>query len=258
MHVSSRKADRACRRILTLIASGALMATALMLPPAAHAATVGSGKAATESRAVSGFQAISLRGSIDVLVRQGNSEGVTVRADDNILPLVQTVVEGTGDTRSLRIQFNSGESVRTNTRVVVTVDVVKLEAIASSGSGDITIEALKTPTLMMSISGSSDAALRQLDTERLSISMAGSGDVQASGRATRLEVSIAGSGDVRTRELLASDVSVSIAGSGDASVTAQRTIGVAIAGSGDVEYGGGAILAKRSIAGSGSVRQREP
>jgi hypothetical protein len=110
----------------------------------------------------------------------------------------------------------------------------------------------------MSISGSSDAALKQLDTERLSISIAGSGDVKASGRAARLEVSIAGSGDVRARELLAADVSVSIAGSGDASVTAQRTLSVAIAGSGDVEYGGGATLAKRSIAGSGSVRQRQP
>ena len=259
MHFSSRQADRARRRTLTLVTSGALTTIALMLAPAAaRATTVGSGKAATENRAVSSFQTISLRGSIDVVVHQGNSESVTVRADDNILPLVQTVVEGTGDTRTLRIQFKSGESVRTNTQVVVTVHVVKLEAIASSGSGDITIEALKTPTLTMSISGSSDAALKQLDTERLSISIAGSGDVKASGRAARLEVSIAGSGDVRTRELLAGDVSVSIAGSGDASVTAQRTISVAIAGSGDVEYGGGAVLAKRSIAGSGSVRQRQP
>lgn len=258
MHVTSHLADRARRRTLTLITSGALMATALMLAPTARATTVGSGKATNENRAVSGFQTISLRGSIDVVVRQGNSESVTVRADDNILALVQTEVEGSGATRTLRIQFKSGESVRTKTQVVVTVDVVNLEAIASSGSGDITIEALKTPTLTMSISGSSDATLKQIDTERLSISIAGSGDVQASGRAARLAVSIAGSGDLRTSALQAGDVSVSIAGSGDASVTAQQTISVAIAGSGDVEYGGGATLARRSVSGSGSIRQRQP
>jgi len=231
--------------------------TAAALAPAA-AATTGSGNVVTETRAVSGYQSIALRGAIDVVVRQGSREGVQVRADDNVAPLVQTVVEGSGDARTLRIQFKAGESVRTRTPVVVTVDVVKLSAVASSGSGDIRIEALNTPALTLSISGSSDAKLEQLDTEQLSISIAGSGDVQARGRAARFEISIAGSGDVNARELAAGDANVSIAGSGDASLTVQKTISVAIAGSGDVEYGGGATLAKRSIAGSGTVRQRQP
>jgi hypothetical protein len=230
---------------------------AFALAPAL-AATTGSGNAVTEPRPVSGFQAIALRGAIDLVVRQAGREGVQVRADDNVAPLVQTVVEGSGDARTLRIQFKAGESVRTKTPVVVTVDVVKLSAVASSGSGDVRIEALETPALTLSISGSSDARLERLDTEQLSISIAGSGDVQARGRAARLDVSIAGSGDVQARELAAGDVSVSISGSGDASLTAQKTLSVSIAGSGNVEYGGGATLAKHVVAGSGSVRQRQP
>ena len=71
-------------------------------------------------------------------------------------------------------------------------------------------------------------------------------------------MSIAGSGDLRARELAAGEVSVTIAGSGDASVTAQKTLSVAIAGSGDVDYGGGAVVTNKRIAGSGSVRQRQP
>ena len=217
----------------------ALLAATAFIGPA-HAATItGSGKAATETRSVSSFQAISMRGDIDVIVRQGSSEGVQVRADNNILPLVQTVVEGSGDARTLRIQYRPGEAVRAKTPVVVNVDVVKLSALA------------------LSLSGSSDAKLRQLETEQFSIRIAGSGDVRASGRAAKLDISIAGSGDVQARELAAGDVSVSIAGSGDASVTAQKTLGVAIAGSGDVEYGGAATLAK-SVVGSGTVRKRQP
>ncbi len=231
--------------------------SAVALAPA-MAATNGNGKALTETRAVSGFQAIALRGAIALVVRQGGREGVQVRADENLVPLVQTVVEGSGETRTLRIQFRAGESVRAVTPVVVTVDVVKLGSVASSGSGDIRIETLVTPALSLSISGSSDAKLEQLDTEQLSLSIAGSGDVQVRGRAAKFDVSIAGSGDVNARELTAGDVDVSIAGSGDAKVTAQKTISVAIAGSGDVEYGGDAVLGKRSVAGSGSVRQRRP
>lgn len=234
-----------------LFALGLLLAVV-----ATHAATTGSGKAATESREASGFAAISLRGGIDLVVRQGAREGVQVTADDNLLSLLQTVVEGSGEQRTLVIQWPRGETIRTRARTVVTVDVVRLTALASSGSGDIAVEALKTPQLTLSISGSSDARLMKLDTEQLRVSISGSGDVSASGKAGKLGLSIAGSGDLRARELTADDVDISIAGSGNADVQAARTLAVAIAGSGDVQYSGAATLAKSRIAGSGTIRQR--
>lgn len=244
-------------RALTPMTRLALFALTLLLPmAAAHAEVIGSGKAATETREASGFAAISLRGGMDVIVRQGAREAVQVTADDNLLPLLQTTVEGSGDQRTLVIQWQRGENIRTRARTVVTVDVVKLTALASSGSGDMVVEALKTPALALSISGSSNARLSALDTEQLRVAITGSGDVSASGKATQLSLSIAGSGDLRARELLADDVSLSISGSGDASVRANKTLAVSIAGSGDVEYSGPATITKSRVAGSGSIRQR--
>ena len=240
------------RRVLMLWAGIALASSA-------HALTTGSGRSASEIRRDLGaFQAIAMQGDIDVVVRQAAGERVQVQADDNLLPLLETVVEDSGGRRTLYIRWKAGESVRKKNPVLVTVDVRELNALATSGSGDVTIEALKTPAFALSISGSSDANLRQLDTERLQLSIAGSGDVQASGRAARIEVSIAGSGGLHARELAAAEVSVSIAGSGSASVTAAKSIGVSIAGSGDVDYSGGALLAQMSIVGSGSVKKRAP
>ena len=190
-----------------------------------------------------------MRGGIDLVVRQGARETVQVSADDNLLPLLQTTVEGSGESRTLVIQWARGENIRTRAKAVVTVDVVKLTALASSGSGDMVVEVLKTPALALSISGSSDARLSGLDTQQLRVAITGSGDEQASGKAGKLNVSIAGSGDVRTRALLADDVTISIAGSGDASVQANKTIAVAIAGSGDVEYAGAATITHSRIAG---------
>ncbi len=218
--------------------------------------TSGSGTLATDNRALSGFSAIAARGSLDIVVRQGEREGVQVRGDDNIVPLVETTLEGSGENRTLRIQLKSGESIRSKLKLEVTVDVIRLNSVASSGSGAILIKPLKTPSLTLAISGSSDARLEQLDAVQLSISIAGSGDVKAAGKATKLDISIAGSGAVRSRDLAADEVSVSIAGSGDASVTANKSLAVSIAGSGDVEYGGTATLAKSRVAGSGSIRQR--
>jgi Putative auto-transporter adhesin, head GIN domain len=241
---------------LKMLRAGLFLFTLLLPALPTHAATIGSGKAATETREVSGFAAISLRGGMDLVVRQGTREGVQVTADDNLLPLLQTVVEGSGEQRTLVIQWPRGETIRTRAKTVVTVDVVKLTAIAASGSGDVSVEPLKTPALTLSISGSSDARLMKLDTEQLRVSISGSGSVVASGKAAQLGLSIAGSGDVRARELAADDVDVSIAGSGNADVQAAKTLAVAIAGSGDVAYSGAATLTKSRIAGSGTIRQR--
>lgn len=235
----------------------ALCSLALLLPlAAARAAATGSGKAATERREVSGFSAIALRGGMDLVVRQAAREGVQVTADDNLLPLLQTTLEGSGESRTLVIQWARGENIRPRVRTLVMVDVVKLATLASSGSGDLVVERLKTAALALSISGSSDARLNSLDTEQLRLTVRGSGDVQASGRTGLLSVSIAGSGDVQAGELVADDVTISIAGSGDASVQANKTIAVSIAGSGDVEYAGAASITNSRIAGSGSVRRR--
>ena len=213
---------------------------------------VGSGKSATETRQVRDFQAISSRGSMNVVVRQSDHEAVQVKGDDNIVPLVETTLEG----HTLVVAMKKGANISTRSDLVVTVDVIALNAISSSGSGDVRIESLKTPALKISLSGSSDAKLMSLRAGDLDISISGSGDVGGAGSAGRLHVDIAGSGDVRLQDLPADDVSVGIAGSGDAEVTANKTLKVSVAGSGDVTYHGAGALVKSSIAGSGSITHR--
>jgi hypothetical protein len=225
--------------------------------PAAHAAfTLGSGRPATETRAVGEFEAISTAGSIDIVVRQGAKESVEVTADDNLLPLVETTVESGSRGRTLSIRTQRGASFHTRSPMRVTVTVVKLSAIASSGSGNVEVQALTTPALKLSIAGSSDAVMRGLKTTTLEIGISGSGDVKVDGTATQVRVSIAGSGNAALSELVADDVTVSIAGSGDANVTANKSLDVRVAGSGDVIYGGNAPQVHSKIAGSGSVTKR--
>ncbi len=222
----------------------------------AWAATTGSGQARTETREVSDFDGIALAGSIGLVVRQSGREAVEVRADDNLLPLIETVVESGVAGRTLHVRIKRGESVRTKTPIVVTVDLMRLTRLASAGSGDVRIENLKSPKLKLSLSGSSDAKLQQLAIDELTLSVAGSGSVSAAGTAGQAKASIAGSGNLELKTLVADDVSISIAGSGDAKVTANKALRVSIAGSGDVEYSGDATEVKSSVAGSGRVTRR--
>src|SRR5215208_2438155 len=52
----------------------------------------GSGIAKTETREVNGFSAISFNVIGKVVVTQGKTQSLTVTADDNILPLLETQV----------------------------------------------------------------------------------------------------------------------------------------------------------------------
>lgn len=228
----------------------------LGLPSESRAADgTGSGRVASETRSVADFQRIELNGSMDLKVRQGTPQSVRVEADDNLLSLLQTVVEGSGNDARLSIQWQPRQSIRPRAKVLVTVVVPTLRGVALKGSGDLQLDALDTPALKLALSGSGDARIKDLSTEELVLSLAGSGDVAGQGRAARLRISIAGSGDVSLADLQADDVRVSIAGSGNAAVHAQKSLEVSIAGSGDVSYSG-APSVKSTVAGSGSVRKR--
>ena len=216
---------------------------------------VGSGKVQTEARKVSGFSAIALQGSMKLVLRQGAREGVEVRADDNLLALIETRVVDRSGVPTLEIGAKSGSSYSTRREITVVVDLVTLQALSVTGSGDATSEGLKAAKLNLAITGSGDVRLRQLGVDELSIKISGSGDVDVAGRTAKLGVVINGSGDVRARDLDAQDVSISIAGSGNASVTARKSLAVSIAGSGDVVYAGDATV-KSAIAGAGSVKKR--
>lgn len=244
-------------RTLASIVTALLAGAVLSFAPPAEARTVGSGKVATEAREVGDFDAITTEGAIDIVVRQAAKAAVSVQADDNLLPVIETVVESRAHGRTLVVRTKRGESAswRGDT-VKVTVDVVQLCAITSAGSGDVRVESLATPALKLTIAGSSDARLAGLDTDRLELSIAGSGDVVGAGRARQLKLGIAGSGDADLGALVADEVSVRIAGSGNANVTANRSLDVAVAGSGDVRYGGAAAAVNLSAAGSGTVRKR--
>jgi carbon monoxide dehydrogenase subunit G len=266
--IPSHSASGTSRRaalVTTLIGALALTSAlaAVFTPGPAYAASVqGSGNSATETRTLEAFEAVSLSGAMDLVVRQGAQQSVQVQADDNLLPMLETLVESgrNGNTLKVRWKRDSGwgggwQNIQTRSKVLITVVVPKLSAVAVAGSGDVRVETFSTPSLQLSLSGSGDARLDGLTTDELGVRVSGSGDVSGKGTAAKVKISIAGSGDVRLSEMRADEVTVSIAGSGDAAVNAQKALSVSIAGSGDVSYTGDAQV-KSSVAGSGSVRRK--
>jgi hypothetical protein len=190
----------------------------------------GSGTLATETRDVGKFSKIEIEGSPDLDVVIGSNTVVSVAADDNVLPLIETRVEGD----SLRIR--STKSYSSTLGVKVHIITPALDAISSSGSGSISANGLAARAFGLTISGSSAATLK--------------------GTAESFDLSVFGSGDVQAGELIAKDVNVNISGSADAVVHATQSLNASVAGSGDVTYLGNPANVQRNVAGSGIIKSR--
>lgn len=211
----------------------------------------GSGRIVKQVRQVSNFHGLSLSVPAQVELRIGNTEGLTIEADDNLLPLLETVVDnGTLEIRPARRNLNfRSKSIR------VVVQARSIERLALGGSGSIDADALRTGRLKVDIGGSGSVNLKGVESEVLAVSVGGSGDLKAgAGKVGALTVSIGGSGDVDLGRVQANNAKVSIAGSGEAAVWVREELAVSIAGSGDVDYYGDPRVSKSSV-GSGSVRR---
>ncbi len=247
------------QRFIPALAAACLLAGSLAVAPKAQAwdwnwgfgkSVKGSGVLKSESRSVSGFSKISLAVPGNAELVQGSSEGITIETDDNILPLIETVVES--DTLKIRF-IDKGTSVSTKT-LKLAINAKTIEALSVAGSGDVRAAKLQAGDFKASIAGSGDVQIGQLDADAVTISIAGSGNFAAGGKAKSISSKIAGSGDMKIGKLEANSVKISIAGSGDATVWAKESLTVSVAGSGDVKYFGDAKISK-SVAGSGSVKR---
>jgi hypothetical protein len=215
---------------------------------------VPSGVIKSETREPGAFSRVALDGPGNVEVRQGTRESVTIKADDNLLPLIETTLEGSGPDATLHVRIRRNVSMRTRPHVDVVVEMVRVDAIALGGIGDIVAKGIKTGKLNVVLGGIGHIDLGSLDTDDLTLVLGGAGSIKADGRAASVKLAIAGSGNCETSGLASNDMNITIAGSGDAHVRAEKSLHVTIAGSGNVVYRGNATPTT-TLLGSGTVKK---
>lgn len=219
---------------------------------AAGSRTVGSGNVTTDSRPVSDIQSVDLAGSGDLTITQGDAESLSIEAEDNILPLVETTVEK----GALRIGLKG--DISPTKPIKIKLGVKTLNAVVLSGSGKIRTEKLTASgALEVKLAGSGLIDLKGVACDTWNLSVSGSGDVKAAGHAKEQKVLIAGSGDYEGFRLETGTAEVTVNGSGDSEINATDKLLASISGSGDIDYTGSAKVTKK-VTGSGGVTQVAP
>jgi len=249
-------------RIVFAVAVLGLSATAL-------AGTKGNGRLVTDVRNLRGFTGVELKGPIDTNVREGREFKVTVKVDQNLVPLVRTEVRGD----LLVIECERGIDPDDDARVEITLP--DLRSVGAAGSGDVNATASRRKDISLASAGSGDlhytgpAANLKVgtsgsgdvsvdlsgDVDDVEVGTKGSGDITLrGGHAGELVAAVAGSGSIDAESLTARDGKLASSGSGDIEVTLEGgTATFAIAGSGDITWHGSASVERQARAGSGEI-----
>lgn len=232
--------------------AGALGGGALLALAVTRETVAGSGVPKTEERDVGDVTAVALSGTGDLTIVPGPVPALSVTADDNILPLIET--ESDGGTLTLRTR--SRANLRPKTKIAYTLTVPRLSTITVSGAGTVTARQLTTGALTVKLSGAGSADLDGLACKSLALTLSGAGTARVSGATERLTVKLSGAGDIEAAGLKATTADVQISGAGTASVWAVAELKARVSGAGDVRYKGSPTV-EQKVSGAGRVRPAE-
>jgi len=228
----------------------------------------GSGNIETQTFDVNDFDRVLLEGFGDVYIGQGQSQGLSVQTDSNIIPLLKIEVRD----RELRLGTKQGVDITPSESITYNLTVKNLKGISLAGSGNFYVEPVKSSDIMVSLPGSGNINIKGLNAGNLAIdlngsgnitietinaktidaSLRGSGDIKLGGNANTQNVTIDGSGNYLAGSLETDIADVSIPGSADVTVWVNNELKIRFNGSGDIKYYGKPTV-DQNVSGSGNI-----
>ncbi|NML19890.1 DUF2807 domain-containing protein [Pseudoflavitalea sp. G-6-1-2] len=214
----------------------------------------GSGPIVKEERVVSAFYGISSGIDGTVYVTQEGPHRLTIEAQQNILDILDSPVEG----GRLNLRFQKGKSVGHHDPIIIRVSAPTIGELLLDGSGDMHMSSnLNGDNIKLAVSGSGNLHVKSVSaTGQLFAEVSGSGDIRClGGSAPEGFYSINGSGDLDMFPVNVNKLKANVSGSGDIKSKALESLDASISGSGDIEYDGNPSSVKTHVTGSGRVRK---
>jgi hypothetical protein len=188
------------------------------------------GPVTKQSRDVSGFDGVELRGVGNLYIEQTGRESLTVEAEKSVLPELTTRVVG----GRLIIGPEAGSAVHTTRPITYHLTVKDLNSLE--------------------VLGTANAEATGIDTESLMVTISGAGNVRMEGQADEQTVDISGTGTYLAENLQSREVNIVVAGAGSAVVNAREELDAEISGVGSVEYVGDPRI-QQTVSGAGHVSE---
>jgi len=210
----------------------------------------GHGKVVTKERNLDSFTGVKVSSGIDVYLKQGNNETVTVEADENLHEYILTEV------RNGVLNVYSEYNIREAERKRVYVTMKEVNSVKTTSAGDVIGESpISNDKLELSASSAGDIKL-EVHVKNLDVDISSSGDISLSGETDMLRADLSSAGDLNAYDLRAREADISVSSAGDADVYASERITARASSAGDINYKGDPKYVDAHSSSAGGIHKR--
>ncbi len=166
---------------------------------------------------LTGFNSITINGSSDIDITQGENYSVLVKANEEVFDYLDyQVVDGTlllktrdniqivAKTFEVYVTLPCLEKLLVNGAADAEIYKYRSDKdldVQVNGAGDFEVKSIQVPSLTFTVNGAGDIDADDLYVGTLTVSVNGAGDVDLSGKAETANLSVSGAGDIDASEL---------------------------------------------------------
>jgi hypothetical protein len=210
----------------------------------------GNRKVVTRERKTDSFTGVKVSSGIDVYLKQGNNEAVSVEADENLQDYILTEVRG--GVLNVYSEYNIRDAERK--RVYVTMKEVN--SVKTTSAGDVYGESpINSDRLDLSASSAGDIKL-EVKANKVDIDISSSGDITLTGETDFLRADLSSAGDLKAYDLKAREADISVSSAGDADINVSEKLTARASSAGDINYKGDPKYVDAHSSSAGGVHKR--
>jgi hypothetical protein len=203
-----------------------------------------------KDRKVGSFTGIKVSSGIDVFLRQGNNESLSVEADENLHEYILTEVKGGV------LHIYSEVTIRDAEMKRAYVTMKDIASLSTSSAGNITGETpVKTDRLRLSTSSAGDIDL-EVNANDLEIDISSAGDIKLTGEADKLEADLSSAGSLKAYDLQVKEADISVSSAGDANINVSERITARASSAGSINYKGNPRYVDAHSSSAGGIHKR--
>lgn len=233
--------------IILAISAALILSACINLNPGKK----GNGNVVTEDRNVSeNFTEVRASAGMDVFLTEGGENKIVVEADENLLALIKTEING----GKLEITTTGNIGFYKSKKVYVTY--TELNNIEASSGAEIRGNSV-IRSERLSLKSSSGAEIKvEVFSKELSAKTSSGADIKVSGKASSFTAEASSGSDLDAKKLLTINCNAKASSGADISVNVQERLETKVSSGGDINYYGNPNSVDSNKSSAGSVRKK--
>ncbi len=196
------------------------------------------------------FNSVKVSTGIDLYITQGSNKKVSVEADDNIIDLIITKVEG----NVLKIYFEKNVRKAKSKKVyIVMPQIVSLKA--TSGASIEGEKKIESENLELSASSGAEIQLK-LQVTNLTCKSSSGAEVEISGNSLKFDANANSGAEIDAEDLKSVNVTAKASSGAEITIIAQKSIDASASSGGHIKYKGNPTEKNISKSSGGGISRK--